>query len=45
MRQQQSPVRKTPVLDTINQRFIEKLSAKAEPPIYTLTMFLHMGWL
>ena len=37
MRQQQSPVRKTPVLDTITQMFIEKLSAKAEPPICTLT--------
>jgi acetyl esterase len=37
MRRQQSAPRQIPVLDCVNQNFIDKLAAKDEPPIYTLT--------
>jgi len=35
--QQELSVRQTPVLDGVNESFIEKLSAKAQPPVYTLS--------
>jgi acetyl esterase len=37
MRRQQSTSRQIPVLDCVNQNFIDKLAAEAGPPIYTLT--------
>ena len=36
MRSQTSSIGEIPVLDRVNESFIKKLSAKAEPPIYTL---------
>jgi hypothetical protein len=37
MTQQKLSFRQTPVLDRVNKIFIDKLSAKAQPPVYTLT--------
>ncbi len=37
MRRQQLASRQIPVLDCVNQNFIDKLAAEAGPPIYTLT--------
>jgi acetyl esterase len=37
MRQQRSAVRQSVVLDSTNRNFIDRISGKAEPPIYTLT--------
>jgi acetyl esterase len=37
MRRQQSASRQIPVLDCVNQNFIDKLAAEAGPPIYALT--------